>query len=74
MRGSEDGFSYETFSNKCFNKGETLTIVMDTEGNIFGGYTDINFDGSDAWKSDGNKNSFLFAFIEGRIVKCKCIN
>jgi hypothetical protein len=48
--------------NKCCNKGKTITVVKDTDGKVFGGYTDLDFDGSGNWKSDGQKNSFLFAF------------
>ena len=58
---------------KCNNKGKSVTIVKATNGKVFGGYTDLEFDGSGAWR-DGNKNSFLFAFEENKIVKCRCIN
>ena len=46
MRGSVDGFSRNTFLSKCMNKGKTVTIVKDILGNIFGGYTDLSFNGS----------------------------
>lgn len=41
MRGSVDGFKGQTFLNKCSNKGKTVTIVYDTNGKVFGGYTDM---------------------------------
>ena len=53
MRGSVDGFKGQTFLDKCCKKGKTVTIVKDTNGRVFGGYTDLEFDGSNAWKSDG---------------------
>ena len=74
MRGSVDGFKGQTFLDKCSKKGKTVTIVKDTTGKVFGGYTDIVFDGSSSWKCDGQKNSFLFAFLDNKIIKCKCIN
>ncbi len=47
MRGSTDGFEGETFLNKCKNKGKTITIVKAADGKVFGGYTDLDFNGSD---------------------------
>ena len=46
MRGSDHGFKGQKFLDRCCKKGETLTIVKDTLGNVFGGYTDIEFNGS----------------------------
>jgi hypothetical protein len=31
---------------KCKNKGKTITIVKAVDGKVFGGYTDLNFNGS----------------------------
>ena len=45
MRGSVDGFKGQTFIDKCSRKGKTVTIVKDTNGKIFGGYTDLEFNG-----------------------------
>jgi hypothetical protein len=47
--------------------------VKSTEGRIFGGFTDLNIDGVGSW-IQGQKNSFLFALIDNKIIKCKCIN
>ncbi len=58
---------------KCKNKGKTITIVKAVDGKVFGGYTDLNFNGSAQWVN-GNKNSFLFAFLDNKVIKCKCIN
>ena len=47
MRGSVDGFKGETFLEKCCFKGKTISIIKSTDGRVFGGYTDLDFDGSD---------------------------
>jgi hypothetical protein len=39
--------------DKCSKKGKTVTIVKDTTGRIFGGFSDVEFDGSSSWQSDG---------------------
>jgi hypothetical protein len=73
MRGTIDGFKGTVFMDKCKNKGKTVTIVKSTEGRVFGGYTDLDFNGSGRWVK-GNKNSFLFAFLDNKVIKCKCID
>lgn len=50
MRGSRDGFKGRTFLEKCCNKEKTVTIVKDTNGKVYGGYTDLVFDGSQQYK------------------------
>ena len=44
LRGSRDGFSSEIFHKKCDKKGRIFAIVLDTEGNKFGAYTDVDFE------------------------------
>jgi hypothetical protein len=73
MRGSVDGFKGEIFLEKCCNKGKTITIVKAKDGKIFGAYTDLNFNGSGSYVA-GNKNSFLFAILDNKAIKCKCVN
>ncbi len=58
---------------KCKNKGKTITIVKAINGKVFGGYTDLNFNGSNIW-INGKKNSFLFAFLDNKAIKCICVN
>ena len=56
FRGSRDG---KDFHKKCDNKGETITLIKNEKGNIFGGYASI------PWTSDNSfhsaSDSFLFA-------------
>ena len=60
FRGSRDGFRSSDFHKKCDNKGSTISIIKDTRGYVFGGYTSVN------WRSDGSSynedsNAFLFS-------------
>ena len=73
MRGSVDGFKGTVFMDKCKNKGKTVTIVKSTDGKVFGCYTDLDFNGSGCWVN-GNKNSFLFAYLDKKFIKSKCLN
>jgi hypothetical protein len=64
-RGSKDGFNARQFHQRCDGHRNTLTIIEDIRGNIFGGFTPI------AWKSrsrspyeiaDESLQSFIFTF------------
>lgn len=62
MRRSVDGYKGQIFLDKCKNKGKKITIMKADDGNVFGAFTDLNFNGCNSWTSR-NKNSFLFAFL-----------
>ena len=57
-RGTRDGMSGDAFHNKCNNKGPTVSIIKNEKGYIFGGYTSINWQGGDSWRSA--PDSFIF--------------
>jgi hypothetical protein len=38
-RGTRDGFRAARFHEKCDNHRDTLTVILDTDGNVFGGFT-----------------------------------
>jgi hypothetical protein len=40
-RGSRDGFKAQEFHRRCDAHANTLTVILDTEGNIFGGFTPL---------------------------------
>jgi hypothetical protein len=65
-RGSRDGFGARGFHNRCDGHPNTLTVILDTNGNIFGGFTPAEW-GSWAectseryYKADPSIKSFLF--------------
>jgi hypothetical protein len=69
-RGSRDGFGARDFHSRCDDRAPTLTLIRDTEGNIFGGFTPLEWK-SREWtgklgpegnccKADPSLKSFLF--------------
>jgi hypothetical protein len=61
-RGSRDGFAARVFHDRCDGHANTLTIVQDSEGNIFGGFTPLVWDSADRLsKRDDSMKSFLFS-------------
>jgi hypothetical protein len=59
-RGTRDGFGANDFHSKCDNHKNTLTILK-AKGSpyVFGGFTSINWNSTNAHKSD--PNAFLFS-------------
>jgi hypothetical protein len=60
-RGSRDGFKARDFHSRCDSHANTLTVILDTEGNIFGGFTPVKWEsGESRHKADDSQKSFLF--------------
>jgi hypothetical protein len=59
-RGSRDGFGYPYFHSRCDGHVNTLTVILDTDGNIFGGFTPLEWDSRSECKPDPSLRSFLF--------------
>jgi hypothetical protein len=69
-RGSRDGFNAQEFHGRCDGRANTLTVILDTEGNIFGGFTPLEWESwvwnGNSWDEDGrfkaddSLKSFLF--------------
>jgi hypothetical protein len=60
-RGSQDGFSSDDFHRCCDNISDTLTIILTTNGSIFGGFSSIAWSSSGASKYDSTGRSFMFS-------------
>jgi hypothetical protein len=69
-RGSRDGSTAEAFHSRCDGHTNTLTVILDTGGNVFGGFTPLSWESRD-WngkqdlennirKCDESQKSFLF--------------
>jgi hypothetical protein len=61
-RGSRDGFRVGEFHSRCDGHPNTLTVILDTKGNIFGGFTPVEWESPEHCKSkaDPTLKSFLF--------------
>jgi uncharacterized protein YdcH (DUF465 family) len=68
-RGSRDGFEAKEFHRRCDGHANTLTVILDTKGNIFGGFTPVKWEsrewnrqenGKNCLKADESLKSFLF--------------
>ena len=68
-RKSRDGNSFDTFHNLCNNQGATLILIKSTEGFIIGGYTPLDWDCSNIWKSDSD--TFLFSLTNNQVFRKK---
>lgn len=60
--GSQDGFSVVDFHQKCDNIPNTLIIVRSVEGNVFGGFTKVEWDSTySGYKTDSS--AFIFSLV-----------
>jgi hypothetical protein len=59
-RGSRDGFGAGDFHSRCDGHANTLTVILDTKGNVFGGFTRPEWDSSGRRKTDDCLRSFVF--------------
>jgi hypothetical protein len=59
-RGSRDGFRARDFHRFCDRHANTLTLIEDTHGNIFGGFTPLEWDSCGWWKADARLKTFIF--------------
>ena len=62
FRGTRDGMTSSVFHNKCDNKGESITLIKNEKGNIFGGYASISWTSPSSYKYYSAPESFIFTF------------
>jgi hypothetical protein len=61
LRGSRDGFEAQEFHLRCDGHANTLTVILNTKGNIFGGFTPVEWEsGEPHYKADDSLKSFVF--------------
>jgi hypothetical protein len=59
-RGGRDGFRTRDFHSRCDGHANTLTVILDIDGNVFGGFTPVRWDSTSWGKADASLKSFLF--------------
>jgi hypothetical protein len=65
-RGSRDGFCVRDFHRRCDGHRNTLTVILDTDGNIFGGFTPVQWDSrryTDDYEYEREADPSLTSFI-----------
>jgi hypothetical protein len=73
-RGNRDGFSAKEFHRRCDGRANTLTLIADTNGNIFGGFTPVEWESraeSPWYKRDDSLQSFLVTLTNPRGVPAR---
>ena len=67
FRSSRDGASAADFHRLCDGKGATVTLILDKDGNVFGGYTVQQWDDADAeGMFVGDVNACVFTIVNPR--------
>jgi hypothetical protein len=71
-RGSRDGFKAWDFHARCDRTPNTLTIIKDKGGNVFGGFTPVPWESRDRPRyeiADPSYRSFTFAFPQPGAIR-----
>ena len=58
-RGSRDGMMAVDFHRLCDGKSDTISVIKDTNGNVFGGFADKAWSSQSSWVE--SERSFLFS-------------
>jgi hypothetical protein len=61
-RGSRDGFTAREFHLRRDGRANTLTVIVDTDGNVFGGFTQVEWESLASWKYKGDDRLRNFFF------------
>jgi hypothetical protein len=59
-RGSRDGFKANDFHHRCDGHANTLTLILEMQGNIFGGFTPVEWKSHGGSAGDPSLRSFIF--------------
>ena len=63
-RGSRDGFGASAFHSRCDGKSNTVTIILNDQNHVFGGYTSVAWHSSYSYSSDSS--AYLFSLRRGK--------
>jgi len=68
---TRDGCDPVPFHSKCDDKGPTVTVVYNTQGSVYGGYTSLAWQNpsSGEWKQDDK--AFLFQLLDSCQKLCR---
>ncbi|KAJ6253420.1 hypothetical protein M0813_13434 [Anaeramoeba flamelloides] len=58
-----DGWKYQTFHEKCDNKGKSIVLIKLKNKSLFGGFAAIDWDSTGGYKQSNGNKSFIFSLI-----------
>ena len=61
FRASEHGFRATAFHEHCDGKKDTLVLIKNESGKVFGGYTHYPWDSNSGWVSDNSRRTYIFS-------------
>jgi hypothetical protein len=56
-RGSRDGFDVRDFHKRCDGQANTLTVIFEKKGNVFGGFTLLEWESPLDWNLGGTEDN-----------------
>ncbi|XP_052786793.1 interferon-induced protein 44-like isoform X2 [Mya arenaria] len=65
---TRDGCSAAEFHRKCDNQGPTVTVLLNPQGSVYGGYAGINWKSTGSYTMDDTAFIFQLVFSGKRVV------
>jgi hypothetical protein len=66
-----DGFGAKEFHRCCDGRANTLTPILDTKGNIFGGFAPVEWESGNQWKGDDSLQAEESARRSGEEIRAE---
>ncbi|KAJ6236995.1 hypothetical protein M0813_03402 [Anaeramoeba flamelloides] len=63
LNSRTDGWEYQSFHEKCDNKGKSIVLIKLKNKSLFGGFAAVDWDSKGTWKQSKGNKSFLFSLI-----------
>eukprot|EP01084_Bolivina_argentea_P112996 201478_1 len=73
FRATRDGWTGDIFHDICDKKAPSITIIETVKGNVFGGFTNVEFNGND-WGLQKDENAFIFLIRSTKGYKPQIFN
>ncbi|CDW78416.1 tldc domain-containing protein [Stylonychia lemnae] len=69
-KASRDGFRAKHFHEKCDNQGPTLTFIMSEMGQVFGGYTSLDWKSPEnLYQQETDPKAYIFSLTQNTLHK-----
>jgi hypothetical protein len=69
--GGRGGFRVPDFSSRSDLHANTLTVIVDTAGNVSGGFAPAKWDSTSSFKADESLKSFVFTLKNPHDIPAK---
>ncbi|CDW87296.1 UNKNOWN [Stylonychia lemnae] len=67
FKATDNGFTAQSFHQKCDNQGPTISFILSEHGQVFGGYTSVSWTSPFFWDNIKDNDAFIFSLTKNTI-------